>query len=157
MKRTMTIPLALLLIGVFATMASAASEEERARELQKERAKLEKENDPVDRAKIGIKISEILIEDVGEAVRVGDFTEMEAQLTAYSETIENAHKALVDSGRDAVKKPSGFRELEITLRKHVRKFDEFARVLNLQRRVPVEQTKNLAAGIRDKLLKALFR
>ena len=81
---------------------------------------------------------------------------MEQQLTAYAATIESAHQALADSGRNAVNKPSGFRELEIALRKHVRKFEEFARVLNLQRRVPVEKTKNIASGIRDKLLKALF-
>ena len=47
---------------------------------ERERAKLEKESDPVDRAKIGIKISEILLEDVGESVREGDFAEMEQQL-----------------------------------------------------------------------------
>jgi hypothetical protein len=29
-------------------------------------------------------------------------------------------------------------------------------MLNLQNRVPVEKTKGLATGIRDKLLKALF-
>ena len=44
----------------------------------------------------------------------------------------------------------------MALRQHVRKFEDFARSLNLQRRVPVEQTKDLAVGIRDKLLKALF-
>ena len=156
MKQVATIPLMLLLAVFITPPAIASSNEDRAKDLQKERAKLEKESDPVDRAKIGIKISEILLEDVGEAVREGDFTAMEQQLSAYAETIENAHQALVDSGRDAVKKPSGFKELEIALRKHVRQFDEFARMLNLQKRVPVEKVKDLAAGIRDKLLKALF-
>ena len=157
MKRKVTIPLVLLLAGVFATMALAASDEERAKELQKERTKLEKETDPVDRAKIAIKISDILIEEVGDSVREGNFTEMETELAAYAKTIETAHKTLVDSGRNAVKKPAGFKEMEIALRRHVRKFEEFARVLNLQRRVPIEQTKDLATGIRDKLLKALFQ
>ena len=157
MKRTVTIPLALLLAGAFATMVSAASDEERAKELQKEQTKLERETDPVDRAKIAIKISDILVEEVGDSVRDGNFTEMETELAAYAATIEAAHKTLVDSGRNAVKKPAGFKEMEIALRRHVRKFEEFARVLNLQRRVPIEQTKALATGIRDKLLKALFQ
>jgi DNA-binding response OmpR family regulator len=94
--------------------------------------------------------------DVGEAVREGDFDELQMQLTAYSETIETAHRDLLDSGRDAVKKPGGFKELEIALRQHIRRFDELSRMLNLQNRVPVEKTKGLATGIRDKLLKALF-
>ena len=67
-----------------------------ARDLQRERAKLERESDPVDRAKIGIKISEILLEDVGESVREGDFTEMEEQLAEYAATIQYAHEALVE-------------------------------------------------------------
>lgn len=147
----------LLLAGAVPRIASASSpEEERAKELEKERAKLQKETDPVDRAKIGIKISDILIEDLGEAVRSGDFAEMQMQLTAYTTTIESAHQTLINSGRNASKRPGGFKELEIALRKHARRFDEFARMLNLDRRVPFEQTKIVVIGIRDKLLKALF-
>jgi hypothetical protein len=156
MKQVVMIPLMLLLAGAFAPTSGAATDEVRAKELQKEREKLQKETDPVDRAKIGVKISDILVEDVGDAVRQGDFDELATQLTAYAETIENAHKALVDSGRDAVKKPGGFKELEIALRQHVRKFEDLSRTLNLQRRVPLERTKDLAASIRDKVLKALF-
>ena len=155
MKQVVIVPLMLLLTGLAAT-AAAATDEERAKELQRERTRLQKETDPIDRAKIGVKISDILVEDVGEAVREGNFEEMQIQLTAYAQTIESAHKELLDSGRNAVKKPGGFKELEIALRQHVRKFDELSRMLNLQRRVPLEQTKDLATGIRDKLLKALF-
>jgi len=155
MKQVVIIPFMLLLVGAFAP-TGAATDEVRAKELLKEREKLQKETDPVDRAKIGVKISDLLVEDVGDAVREGDFDELATQLTAYAETIENAHKALVDSGRDAVKKPGGFKELEIALRQHVRKFEDLSRTLNLQRRVPLERTKDLAASIRDKVLKALF-
>jgi len=155
MKQVVIVTLMLLLTGLAAT-AAAATDEERAKELQRERTRLQKETDPIDRAKIGVKISDILVEDVGEAVREGNFEEMQIQLTAYAQTIESAHKELLDSGRNAVKKPGGFKELEIALRQHVRKFDELSRMLNLQRRVPLEQTKDLATGIRDKLLKALF-
>jgi hypothetical protein len=156
MKQAVILPFMLLLTGALAPAAGAETEESRAKELQAERAKLQKETDPVDRAKIGVKISDILVEDVGDAVRQGNLTEMEIQLTAYAETIENAQKSLVDSGRDAVKKPAGFKELEIALRQHIRRFDELSRLLNLQSRVPLEKTKDLATGIRNKLLKALF-
>jgi hypothetical protein len=156
MKLVVLSTLVLLLTPALAATTRAATDEERAKELQRERAKLQKETDPVDRAKIGVKISDILMADVSEAVRKSDYDDLEMQLTAYAETIEGAHRALVDSGRDAVKKPSGFKELEIALRQHVRKLDELSRMLNLQRRVPLEKTKDLASGIRDKLLKALF-
>ena len=156
MKQICTISLVLLLASTLSPIASAASQEERLKELEKERSKLEKETDPVDRAKIGIKISELVLEDLGEAVRSGDFAEMQEQLIAYTTTIEGAHQTLLNSGRNAVKKPGGFKELEIALRKHARKFDEFARMLNLDKRIPFEKTKDVVVGIRDKLLKALF-
>jgi hypothetical protein len=156
MKQAVIIPLMLLLTGALTPAAGASTDEDRAKELQRERAKLQKETDPVDRAKIGVKISDILVEDVGDAVRQGNVAEMEKQLAAYAETIESAHQELVDSGRNAAKKPNGFKELEIALRQHIRRFDELSRMLNLQNRVPVEKTKSLATGIRDNLLKALF-
>ena len=156
MKQVITVTLVLLLSGAIASLAQAETDEDRARDLQRERAKLERESDPVDRAKIGIKISEILLEDVGEAVREGDFTEMEEQLAEYAATIQYAHETLQNSGRNAAKKSDGFRELEIALRKHVRKFEDFARALSLQRRVPLERTKDLAKAVQEKLLKALF-
>lgn len=157
MKQVVTFPIVLLLTGALAlAKVPTSSSEARLKELERERTKLEKTSDPVDRAKIGIKISEILLENVGDSVRQGDFAQMETNLTEYTETIQSAHQALVDSGRNASKKPGGFKDLEMALRQHVRKFEDFARSLNLQRRVPLEQTKDVAVGIRDKLLKALF-
>ena len=156
MKQIVTTAIVLLLFRAALPAASAAKDEDRERQLQRERQKLEGETDPVSRAKIGIKISEILLDDVGEAVRDRDFDEMEKQLAAYGETIQNAHQTLIDSGRNASKKRGGFQELEIALRKQARKFEEFARMLNLQRRIPLEKAKDLAIGIQKKLLKALF-
>jgi hypothetical protein len=156
MKQVSTIPLVLLLAGLLASIASAASQESREKELQREQSKFEKETDPVDRAKIGIRICELLIEDVGDAVRTGDYSEMEMQLAAYTTAVETVHQGLINSGRNAAKKPSGFKELEIALRKQARTIDDLARMLNLEKRIPLEKTKTLVTGIRDKLLKALF-
>ena len=157
MKQVVALPLVLLLNAVLVSAkVPLTSSEARIKELQKERGRLEKTTDPVERAKIGIKISEILLDNVGDSVRQGDFSQMETNLTEYAETIQSAHQVLLDSGRNAAKKPGGFKDLEMALRQHVRKFEDFARSLNLQRRIPVEQTKDLASGIRDKLLKALF-
>ena len=156
MKRVVIPVFVVFLLGVFPTASSAAENEERAKQLQRERQRLSKEDDPVERAKIGIKISEILLEEVAESAKDGQFDEMEQELTAYADTIQGAHTSLVESGRNASKKPAGFKELEIALRKQVRKLEDFARVLNVQRRIPLDKAKDLAGGIRNKLLKALF-
>jgi hypothetical protein len=156
MRQVIRLSVVLLLAGAMISTASAATDEERAKQLERERTKLEKETDPVDRAKIGIRISEMLLEDVGDSVRDGNVDEMERELTAYTTTIQAADQALADSRRDAAKKASGFKEFEIALRKHLRKFDDFARMLNLEQRGPLEKTRDVAKDIRDKLLKALF-
>lgn len=145
-----------LLILLLTTLPAFAGANNRALELQREREKLEKEKDPVDRAKIGVKISDLLLENVADSVRNGDFADMQQELSAYISTIEDAHQTLVDSGRNAQKNGGGFKELEIALRKQVLKFDDYARLLTIDRREPLEQAKKLATGIRNKLLKALF-
>ena len=156
MKRAVILPLAVFVIALCSALASAAEDDARAKELARERQRFAREVDPVDRAKIGIKISDILLEDVAESLKDGQFDAMEQQLTAYTETIQTAHSGLVESGRNAQKKPEGFKELEIALRKHLRRLEDFSRVLNLQRRIPLQKAKDLAGGVRDKLLKALF-
>ena len=147
---------AFLGLSVLSLTAFAAEDEVRIRELRKEQERLEREKDPVDRAKIGIKISELLLDSIGDAAREGDFTAMESKVSAYTTTIQEAHQSLVDSGRDAQRKAGGFKELEIALRKHIRIFEDVARTLNLDKRVPIEKAKDLASGIRNRLLKALF-
>jgi len=146
----------LLLLSLSIPMPASTRQDDRSKDLQKEREKLEKESDPVDRVKIEIKISDLLLDEISESAGSGNFAEMEGDLTAYAAAIQDAHQGLVASGRNAQKRSSGFRELEIALRKHLRRFDDVARMLNLDRRKPVEKVKDLASGIRDRLLKALF-
>ncbi len=145
-----------LLVLLLTSVPAYAGAENRALDLQREREKLEREKDPVDRAKIGIKISDLLLDNVADYLRDGNYVEMQQELSAYTSTIEDAHQTLVVSGRDAQKKAGGFKDLEIALRKQVRKFDDYARMLTTDRREPLEKAKKLATGIRDKLLKALF-
>ena len=156
MKHAVIFPLVLFFIGASADVAFSITDDDRAKQLERERQKFEREDDPVSRAKIGIKIGDLLLDDVAQSVKDGKFDQMEQQLTAYHDTIAAAHESLVDSGRNASKKSGGFKELEIALRKHARKFEDFARLLNIQRRIPLEKARDFANSVREKLLKALF-
>ena len=156
MKHAVIIPLVLFFIGASADVAFSLTDDDRAKQLERERQKFAKEDDPVSRAKIGIKISDLLLDDIAESVKGGKYDQMEQQLMVYTDTIQSAHETLLDSGRNAAKKSGGFKELEIALRKHARKFEDFARLLNITRRIPLEKAKDFAVGVREKLLKALF-
>ena len=60
------------------------------------------------------------------------------------------------TGRDAHRKPKGFKELEISLRRQIRILDDIGRGLTYDQREPVDKAKQQASDIRDDLLKALF-
>ena len=121
-----------------------------------ERTKLQRQTNPVDRAKTGIKVSELLLTLVSGAVRKGDLELMATRLNEYTATITDAHETLVKTGRNAHSKPSGFKDLEIALRRQMRQLDDLGGALSFDERSPVTRARTVAADIRDAILKAMF-
>jgi len=124
--------------------------------LQREKDKLKRVLDPVDRTKTQIKISDILLTLTSEAVKTGDTEVMEQHLKDYLFAVKDAHETMVKTGRDAHKKPNGFKNLEIALRKQVNQLKDISASLSFDERQPVEKTTDEVTRIRDELLKALF-
>jgi hypothetical protein len=119
-------------------------------------SRLKTQGDPVSRTKTNIKISEILITLITDAVRGGDLEVMEHRLDEYTAAIQDAHQTMVKTGRDAHRKPGGFKDLEIALRRQVRQLEDLGGTLTFDQREPVEKAKTQAAEIRDNLIKLLF-
>lgn len=128
----------------------------RLEHLDRERAHLKSLTDPVDRTKSDITISEILLSLASDAVRSGEPEVLQKRLGEYVDAIEDAHQALMSAGRDAHKKPKGFKDLEIVLRRQIRTLDDIGKGLTFDQREPVDKAKQEASDIRDDLLKALF-
>jgi hypothetical protein len=154
------LPFLLMVIAssscVVRTAALQPQIDKRLERLDRDREKLKRTNDPVDRTKIDIDISEILLSLVSDAVKSGEPEVLEKRLSEYVETIQDAHQAMMKTGRDAHRKPKGFKELEISLRRQIRILDDIGRGLTFDQREPVEKAKQQASDIRDDLLKALF-
>ena len=141
----------LALILIF--QSPAARQLER---LQKEKANLNRQTDPVGRTKAQIKVSEVLLTLIGNAVQAGDMDLMQKYLGEYMAAIHDAHQTMMKTGRDAHRKPGGFKDLEIALRRHVRQLEDIGKALTFDEREPVDKAREEAADIRDDLLKALF-
>jgi hypothetical protein len=124
--------------------------------LEKAKEKLKHATDPVDRTKIDIDISEILLSLISDAVKIGEPEVVGRRLTEYVDAIEDAHQTMMKTGRDAHRKPKGFKDLEITLRRQIRMLDDIGKGLTFDQREPVDKAKQTASDIRDDLLKALF-
>ena len=130
--------------------------DKRLERLQKEREKLVRQTDPVGRTKTQIKVAEVLLTLVSDAVQSGEPEVMEKRLGEYMAAIQNAHDTMMKTGRDAHKKPGGFKDLEIALRRHIRQLEDIGKGLSFDQRDPVDKARAEAAEIRDDLLKALF-
>jgi hypothetical protein len=130
--------------------------DKRLERLEKERARLKAIADPIDRTKSDIAISEILLSLASDAVRSGEPEVLEKRLAEYVDTIQDAHQAMMKTGRDAHRKPKGFKDLEIALRHQIRMLDDIGKSLTFDQRMPVDKAKQEASDIRDDLLKALF-
>jgi hypothetical protein len=129
--------------------------DKRLERLQKEREKLNRTTDPVGRAKTDIAISEILLSLASDAVKTGEPELLSKRLSEYTDTIRDAHQTMMKTGRDAHRKPKGFKDLEIALRRQIRMLDDIAHGVNFDQRDPVEKAKQQANDIRDDLLKDL--
>ncbi len=148
MKQVVTIPLVLLLAGALAPMAHAATEEDRARELQKERAKLEKRKRPC-------RPRENRNQDLGNPA--GRCRRCRSRRRLHRDG-GATRRVCRDHSRTPIEALDGFRtrcrqetraaseNLKSRFGNTSRKFEDFARALNLQRRVPLEKTKDLASG-----------
>ena len=153
----------LLMLIVFAvnscaihTNALQGQYDKRLERLQKERDKLNRLTDPVSRTKTGITIADILLSLASDAVKTGEPEVLGKRLSEYVDTIRGAHQTMTKTGRDAHRKPKGFKDLEIALRRHIRVLDDLARSVVFDQRDPVEKAKNEASDIREEMLKALF-
>lgn len=130
--------------------------DKRMERLQAEREKVKRATDPVDRTKSDIKIAEILLAIVSDAVRTGDLEVVEQRIDEYIDAIKDAHQTMTKTGRDAHKKPKGFKDLEIALRRQVRQLEDIRGGLSFDQRESIDKAKTEASSIRDELLKALF-
>jgi hypothetical protein len=142
--------------AVVRTASLQGQYDKRLERLQRERDKLNRTTDPVDRAKTDINISEILLSLAGDAVKTGEPEVLEKRLKEYVGAIQDAHQTMIKTGRDAHRKPKGFKELEIALRRQIRMLDDIGRTVTFDQRDPVDKAKQEASDIRDDLLKALF-
>jgi hypothetical protein len=136
--------------------AALQQPDKRMLDLQREKDKLKRATDPVDHAKTDIRISEILLSLTSDAARNGDLETMQQRLGEYTSAIQDAHETLMKTGRDARKKPRGFKDLEISLRRQINQLKDIGGVLTVDDREAVEKARAEASRIRDDLLKALF-
>ncbi len=119
-------------------------------------ARLKRESDPVRKAKIEIRLARFKLYRAADAFDKGNIEEADRLLTAYVEQVKSAWTTLKSSGRQAHKKPAGFKELDIALREDARYLDDLKHHVSYMVRAPVEKVVQEVEDLRNEVLKALF-
>src|SRR5579859_176275 len=105
--------------------------------------RIQREHDPVKKAKYEIRLARLNLIQGATACEKDDHDGCSKSLNAYLVLINSSWKDLKSSGRNAVKQPSGFKELDIALRE-----DEYT-LDDLKRRMPIEDVGGIDPVIRE--------
>lgn len=118
--------------------------------------RIQREHDPVKRAKFEIRLAHLKLLRGIEACEKDDDEECHKLLNAYLDLLKSSWKDLQASGRNAVKQPAGFKELDIALREDTRSLDDGKRKMPLEDRDPADAVIQQVEKLHEEVLGVLF-
>jgi hypothetical protein len=119
-------------------------------------ARLQRESNPVKKARLEVRLGRVKLFQAIAALDRGNIEETNRRLGAYMETLNSCWARLKNSGRVAHKKPSGFKELDIELREDARYLEDLRRRIPYEERGKADQIAGEVDQMRNEVLKALF-
>jgi hypothetical protein len=130
----------------------ASAQETRA----KYEAQYQLEHDPMARAKILAKLGHYEVDQARSDLKADKDEQSLADLERYRDQVETAVQALAATGVNAEQHPSGFKELQISLRETLRHIDEMILQLPLDKRPWFQAVRSDLAKSQNSLIEALF-
>jgi hypothetical protein len=155
MNRRSVLSVALLLIGVPALPEGAASAPRSDTEAQL-LARLQAEHDPVKKSIEESRLARIKLQQAIQAYGQGNVEQGVQLLSTYVGRIKDAWQILRSAGRNAVRNPRGFKELDIELREDARMLEDLKRRTSYFDRDPIDKAEKEADEVRFEVLQALF-
>jgi hypothetical protein len=119
-------------------------------------SKIEHESNPVKKAKLETKLGRLKLQQAFSSYDHGHYNLCWKLLDEYTDRMNNAWEDLVASGHQAVKKPDGFKQLDIALRESRRDLQDFERRITFQERQAAEKVAAQTVVLRNRVLSALF-
>jgi hypothetical protein len=141
-----------LLLAVTTALPAARSHEDGPKLL----SQLERETNPVKKAKLEVRLGRLRLEEAFAAYFSGKYDECWKLLGAYEEFMDRAWADLQASGRIAARKPDGFKQLDIGLRESRRDLLDFETRVTFDERQAVQKIRMKTEGLHNQVLNALF-
>jgi len=124
--------------------------------LEELRAQFNHESDPVHKAKILPKLGDAQFELIRKEANADNDAEALRVLQEYRDDVRSVLAALKASGLDAEKKPAGFKQLQIHVRKSIRQLKERILQLPYEQRDPFEAIRRELEQVDKELIDMLF-
>ncbi len=137
-------------------MAGFASPFPRKDSEEKLLARIERQQNLVKKAKLEVRLGRVKLLQAIDAYDQGDFERCWELLNSYLDRMKSAWQHLQDSGRPAWRKPQGFKQLDIGLRRDSRFLEDLKHRIPYEERSPVEKVQQEVDALRNTVLRALF-
>ena len=124
--------------------------------LDEYRAKFERETDPVRKARAMPKFGDALLDQVGAQLQKAEVEAALNTLEGYRDAVLKSHGGLKASGINAEKKPSGFKQLEIHVRRGLSRLEDLILAVPLEQRQAFEEIRKQLEQVDRELLEMLF-
>jgi len=149
------VPISLVFtsIALCAALAVGAAEQESRARYE---AQFQLERDPVVKAKILAKLGRFEVDDARADLKADKDEQSLAGLEHYRDQVESTVQALSATGVNAEQHPSGFKELQISLRETLRHIDDLIALLPLDKKPWFQAVRSDLAKSQNMLIEELF-
>jgi hypothetical protein len=118
--------------------------------------RIQRENNPVKKAKYEIRLARVKLLHARGACQKDDHPACKNLLDSYLELVRISWKDLKSAGKNPVKHPSGFREMDIALREDARILEDSKRELPFEDRSTFDPVITEVNKIHDQVFAELF-
>ncbi|MBI1738813.1 MAG: hypothetical protein HYR58_06150 [Acidobacteria bacterium] len=112
--------------------------------------------DPVKTAKEVVRRGDAQLAQMRQEIRNENYDAALRVLREYRDAVKSAHAGLKASGRDAEKKPGGFKNLQIHIRQNIPRLEHSILSVPVEQREPFEAIRKELDTIDRELIDALF-
>jgi hypothetical protein len=125
-------------------------------QLAQYKEKFDRETDPIHKAKALAKLGDLQIAEFTRQASANDTDGAFLTLTMYRGEVDTTFDAMKATHIDAERKPDGFKELQIQLRKTVVRLDRAASLVPPDRRKEFKEIRDEMSSIDNELFHMLF-
>lgn len=139
--------------AMISLMLSPAVAQQTLAELQ---AHFDRENNPVKKAKLLVKLGDAEFEEARRAGREGDNNTVDATMEKYRDNVRTALEALKKQHPDAEKHSNGYRQMEIHLKEGIREVEDSVIAAPTPYKPPLQIVRQDLINMDEELIRLLF-